>query len=141
MEELFFILLKQIEDAGFANGNHSADATHVAANIAIPGTIGLIRQGIKEIMEGIKEVDPKLFEELGGKKTAEKKEKIHTLKPQEKIKKLFDVVEETRAIRGKAEKAGTYHNKCIIPITSIVTTIKTISGACIFFLCTKISAV
>ncbi len=46
--KLFFIILKQIEDAGFAKGNQFTDATHVIANIAIPGTIGLIRQGIKE---------------------------------------------------------------------------------------------
>ena len=75
-KELFFAILKQIEDAGFAKGNQSTDATHVIANIAIPGTIGLIRQGIKAIMEEIKEVDPKLFEELGGTKTAEKKEHV-----------------------------------------------------------------
>jgi IS5 family transposase len=103
-KKLFFIILKQIEDAGFAKGNQSTDATHVIANIAIPGTIGLIRQGIKAIMEEIETVDPKLFEELGGKKTADKKEKIHTLKPEEKKKKLVEVVEEARAIRGKAEK-------------------------------------
>ena len=29
-------------------------------------------------------IDPKLFKELGGKKTAEKKEKLHTLKPEQK---------------------------------------------------------
>ncbi len=46
--KLFFIILKQIEDAGFAKGNQSTDATHVIANIVIPGTIGLIRPGIKE---------------------------------------------------------------------------------------------
>jgi len=103
-KKLFFIILKQIEDAGFAKKNHSVDATHVIANIAIPGTIGLIRQGIKAIMEEIETVDPKLFEELGGKKTADKKEKIHTLKLEEKKKKLIEVVEEARAIRGKAEK-------------------------------------
>src|SRR3970040_2697310 len=73
-KKLFFIILKQIEDAGFAKGNHSVDASHVIANIAIPGTIGLIRQGIKAIMEGIKEVDLELFKELGGEKTADKKE-------------------------------------------------------------------
>ncbi len=48
-KKLFFIILKQIEDAGFAKGNQSVDATHVIANIAIPGTIGLIRQGIKAV--------------------------------------------------------------------------------------------
>jgi IS5 family transposase len=103
-KKLFFVILKQIEDAGFAKGNQSVDATHVIANIAIPGTIGLIRQGIKAIMEEIETVDPKLFEELGGKKTADKKEKLHTLKPDEKKTKLVDVVEEARAIRDKAEK-------------------------------------
>jgi IS5 family transposase len=92
-KKLFFMILKQIEDAGFAKGTQSVDATHVIANIAIPGTIGLIRQGIKAIMEEIKEVDPKLYEELGGKKTADKKEKIHTLKTEEKKKKLVEVVE------------------------------------------------
>ncbi|MEN8265311.1 MAG: IS1182 family transposase [Nitrospirota bacterium] len=103
-KKLFFMILKQIEDAGFAKGNQSVDATHVIANIAIPGTIGLIRQGIKAIMEEIETVDPKLFKELGGKKTADKKEKLHTLKPEEKKTKLVDVVEEARAIRDKAEK-------------------------------------
>jgi IS5 family transposase len=103
-KKLFFVILKQIEDAGFAKGNQSADATHVIANIAIPGTIGLIRQGIKALLEEIETVDPKLFEELGGKKTADKKDKLHTLKPEEKKKKLVDVVEEARAIRDKAEK-------------------------------------
>ncbi len=103
-KELFFIILKQIEDAGFAKGNQSTDATHVIANIAIPGTIGLIRQGIKAIMDEIETVDRKLFEELGGRKTADKKKKLHTMKSEEKKKKLVDVVEEARAIRGKAEK-------------------------------------
>ena len=103
-KKLFFMILKQIEDAGFAKGNQSVDATHVIANIAIPGTIGLIRQGIKAIMEEIETADPKLFKELGGKKTADKKEKLHTLKPEEKKTKLVDVVEEARAIRDKAEK-------------------------------------
>ncbi len=102
-KELFFRILKQIEDAGFAKGTQYVDATHVIANIAIPGTIGLIRQGIKAIMEEIEKADPKLYEELGGKKTADKKEKIHTLKPEEKKKKLVEVVEEARNIRNKAQ--------------------------------------
>jgi IS5 family transposase len=103
-KKLFFMILKQIEDAGLAKGNQSVDATHVIANIAIPGTIGLIRQGIKAVMEEIQTVDQKLFEELGGKKTANKKEKLHTLKPEEKKTKLVEVVEEARAIRAKVEK-------------------------------------
>ncbi|HSQ85297.1 MAG TPA: IS1182 family transposase [Desulfobacterales bacterium] len=103
-KELFFMILKQIEDAGLAKGNQSVDATHVIANIAIPGTIGLIRQGIKALMEEIETVDAKLFEELGGKKTADKKEQLHTLKPEEKKTKLVEVVEEAIAIRDKAEK-------------------------------------
>jgi len=103
-KKLFFIILKQIEDAGFAKKNQSVDATHVIANIAIPGTIGLIRQGIKALMEEIETVDPILYKELGGKKTAEKKEKLHKLKSGEKKKKLVEVVEEARAIRGKAER-------------------------------------
>jgi IS5 family transposase len=103
-KKLFFQILKQIEDAGFAKGNQSVDATHVIANIAIPGTIGIIRQGIKALMEEIKKADPKLYEELGGEKTANKKEKIHMMKSEEKKKKLVDVVEEARAIRNKTEK-------------------------------------
>jgi transposase len=55
-------------------------------------------------MKEIEIVDPKLFEELGGKKTADKKKKLYTLKPEEKKTKLVDVVEEARAIRDKAEK-------------------------------------
>jgi len=103
-KKLFFMILKQIEDAGFAKGTQYVDATHVIANIAIPGTIGLIRQGIKALMEEIEKVDPKLYEELGGKKIADKKEKIHTLKPEEKKKKLVEVVEEARTLKSKAEK-------------------------------------
>lgn len=103
-KKLFFMILKQIENAGFAKGTQYVDATHVISNIAIPGTIGLIRQGIKAIMEEIKKANPILYEELGGKKTADKKEKIHALKPEEKKKKLVEVVEEARNIRNKAEK-------------------------------------
>lgn len=103
-KKLFFHILKQIEDAGFAKGTQYVDATHVIANIAIPGTIGLIRQGIKALMEEIEKVDPKLYEELGGKKIADKKEKIHTLKPEEKKKKLVEVVKEAITIKSKAEK-------------------------------------
>ena len=51
------------------------DATHVIANIAILETIGLIRQEIKAIMEEIEKSDPKLFEELRGKKLLTKKKK------------------------------------------------------------------
>jgi IS5 family transposase len=102
-KKLFFLVLKQIEDAGFAKGTQYVDATHVIANIAIPGAIGLIRQGIKTLMEEIEKVDLELYKELGGKKTADKKEKIHILKPEEKKKKLVEVVEEARAIRNKAE--------------------------------------
>lgn len=101
-KKLFFMILKQIEDAGFARGTQYVDATHVIANIAIPGTIGLIRQGIKALMEEVEKVNPELYEELGGKKTADKKEKVHTLKPEEKKKKLVEVVEEARTIRNKA---------------------------------------
>ncbi len=93
-KKLFFMILKQIEDAGFTRGTQRVDATHVIANIAIPGTIGLIRQGIKALMVELEKADPKLYEELGGKKTADKKEKIHMLKPEEKKRKLVEVVEE-----------------------------------------------
>ena len=65
-KKLFFVILKQIEDAGFAKGNQSVDATYVIANIAIPETISLIRQGIKAIMEEIETVYPNLIKELGG---------------------------------------------------------------------------
>jgi IS5 family transposase len=103
-KKLFFMILRQIEDTGFAKGNQYVDATHIIANIAIPGTIGLIRQGIKAIMEEVEKLDPKLYKEMGGKKIAEKKENVHTLKPEEKKKKLVEVVEEARIVRGKAEK-------------------------------------
>ncbi len=105
-KKLFFLILKQIEDAGFAKGTQYTDATHVIANIAIPGTIGLIRQGIKALMEEIEGVDPVIYQQLGGKKTSDKKEKIHTLKPEEKKKKLVEVVEEARNIIKKTENLG-----------------------------------
>jgi IS5 family transposase len=103
-KKLFFMILKQIEDAGFAKWNQYVDATHVISNIAIPGAIGLIRQGIRALMAEIEKVDPRLYEEMGGKKAADKKEKVHTLKPEEKKKKLVEVVEEARTLRGKAEE-------------------------------------
>ena len=103
-KKLFFMLLKQIKDAGFAKGDEYVDATHVISNIAIPGTIGLIRQGIKALMKEIEEVDPTLYKEMGGKEIVNKKDKVHTLKPDEKKKKLVEVVEEARSLRGKAEK-------------------------------------
>ena len=53
-KKLFFAILKQIEDAGFAKGTQQVDATHVIANIAIPGAIDFIRQGIKAVMYEIK---------------------------------------------------------------------------------------
>ena len=81
------MILKQIEDAGFAKGDQYVDATHVIANIAIPGTIGLIRQGIKALMEEIEKADPRLYEEMGGKKIAYQKV-LHTLKTEEKEKEV-----------------------------------------------------
>jgi len=89
---------------GVAKGNQYVDATHIISNIAIPGTIGLIRQGIKNLMNEIEKVDSKLYEEMGGKKIADKREKVHTLKPEEKKKKLVEVVEEARTLKSKAEK-------------------------------------
>ena len=58
-KKLFSMILKQIEDVGFARWNQSVDATHVIANIAIPRTIGLIRQGIKAMMEEKVHIKPK----------------------------------------------------------------------------------
>lgn len=106
-EILFLLILKQIEDAGFAKCILYVDATHVIDNIAIPGTIGLIRQEIKEVMEEPEKVDPELFQEQGGKKTVDKSEKVHTLGTEEKKKKLVDVVEEDRRIIHKVEKCCT----------------------------------
>jgi transposase, IS5 family len=47
-------------------GKDYVDATHVIANIAIPGTIDLLRQGIKDVMKYVQEINPDLYEELGG---------------------------------------------------------------------------
>ena len=41
---------------------------------------------------------------MGGKKIADRKEKVHTLKPEEKKTKFVEVVEEARAIKGKADE-------------------------------------
>lgn len=106
-KKLFFLILNQIEEAGFAKGTQYVDATHVIANIAIPGTIGLIRQGIREVMYEIKKVDLELYHELGGKKTTKKKDKVHKLSTEEKKKKLVEVVEEARKITEIAEELGS----------------------------------
>lgn len=103
-KKLFFQILKQIEDAGFAKGTQYVDATHIIANIAIPGTIGLIRQGIKAVMEEIEKVDPELYTELGGKKTADKRERLDKLSTEDKKKKLVKIVEEAKNIKSKAEE-------------------------------------
>jgi hypothetical protein len=43
----FSTICSYIEDAGFAKGNQSADATHVIANIAISGTIGFLGRNFR----------------------------------------------------------------------------------------------
>jgi transposase len=102
-KKLFFLILNQIEDAGFAKGKQYVDATHVIANIAIPSTINLIRQGIKSVMNEIEKIDPELYEELGGEKTAKKKEKDYKFSTEEKKIKLVEAVEEARKLNAKAE--------------------------------------
>ena len=78
------------------------DATHVIANIAIPGTIDLLRQGIKDSMKAIQEVDPELYEELGGEKTANDDKKVYKLSPEEKESKLVELVKKAREINQKS---------------------------------------
>jgi transposase, IS5 family len=75
-KDLFFSLLRQIENAGYIKGKDYVDTTHVITNIAIPGTIDLLRQGIKDAMKAIHDIDPDLYEELGGEKTVKPKGKI-----------------------------------------------------------------
>lgn len=101
--EVFSCILKQIEDAGFSKGTQYIDATHVVANIAIPGTIGLIRQGITGVLKSLKKVDHGLYKELGGKKQAIKREKVHDLKPEEKEKRLVAIVKEAKHVIKKTE--------------------------------------
>lgn len=105
-KKLFFAILKQIEDAGFAKGPQRIDATHVIANIAIPATIDFIRQGIKAVMYDIKKVDPKLYNDLGGEKIAKKNEKVYKLNTNEKKAKLVEVVGEARKLIEKADGMG-----------------------------------
>jgi Transposase and inactivated derivatives, IS5 family len=103
---IFFSLLKQIENAGFVKGKDYVDATHVVANIAIPGTIDLLRQGIKDVMKTIQEIDPDLFEELGGEKTVNDNKKVYNLSPEEKESKLVELVKKAREINQKSENIG-----------------------------------
>jgi transposase, IS5 family len=102
-KEVFFRLFKQIEEAGYIKGKEYVDATHVIANIAIPGTIDLLRQGIKDAMKAIHETDPDLYEELGGEKTANDDKKVYRLSPEEKESKLVELVIKAREINQKAE--------------------------------------
>ena len=102
-KDIFFKILKQIEDAGFVTGDEYIDATHVIANIAIPNTIDLVRQGIKKTMNEIKKVDSNLYEELGGDKTANDEKKVYKLSPGEKESKLVEVVKKAREICSNAE--------------------------------------
>jgi IS5 family transposase len=101
-KEVFFSLLTQIENAGFIKGKEYVDATHVIANIAIPGTIDLLRQGIKDAMKVIQEIDSDLYEELGGEKTANDDKKVYKLSPEEKGSKLVELVKKAREINQKS---------------------------------------
>ncbi|WP_462272544.1 transposase [Methanohalophilus sp.] len=59
--EVFYHILNQIQNAGFSKGDTQyIDATHVIANIAIPSTIGILRQGITEVLKPLKKVDHRL---------------------------------------------------------------------------------
>ena len=105
-KKLFFAILKQIESEGFAKGTQQVDATHVIANIAIPATIDFIRQGIKVVMYEIEKINPKLYNELGGKKVATKNEKVYKLNTNDKKSKLIEVVEEARKLIEIADGMG-----------------------------------
>jgi hypothetical protein len=107
-KKLFFIILNQIEEAGFAKGTQYVDATHVITNITIPVTFGLIRQGIRVVMYEIKKVNLELYHELGGKKAANKKDKLYKMNTEEKKSKLVEVVEEARRINEIAKEMGPY---------------------------------
>ena len=102
-KDIFFSLLRQIENAGYVKGKDYVDATHVIANIAIPGTIDLLRQGIKDAMKAIKETDPNLYEELGGEKTVNDDKKVYKLSSEEKESKLVELVIKAREINQKSE--------------------------------------
>ena len=103
--EVFYQILKQIQAAGFSKGDTQyVDATHVIANIAIPGTIGIIRQGITEVLKSLKKVDSHLYKELGGKKQALKKEKAYDLNQKEKEEKLVELVKEAKNVIQKTER-------------------------------------
>lgn len=97
--EVFYLILKQIQDAGFSKSTTQyIDATHVIANIAIPGTIGIIRQGISDVLKSVKKVDSHLYKQLGGKKQALKKEKVYDLSQKEKEEKLVEIMKEAKNV-------------------------------------------
>lgn len=102
--EVFYHILKQIQDAGFSKGTTQyVDATHVIANIAIPSTIGIIRQGITEVLKSVKKVDSHLYKELGGKKQVVKREKVYDLNQNEKEEKLVEIVKEAKNVIQRTE--------------------------------------
>jgi len=105
-KKVFFSLLTQIENAGYIKGKEYVDATHVIANIAIPGTIDLLRQGIKDVMKAIQAINPDLYEELGGEKTANDDKKVYKLSPEERESKLVELVKKAREINQKSECIG-----------------------------------
>jgi transposase, IS5 family len=102
-KDIFFSLLRQIENAGYIKDKDYVDATHVIANIAIPGTIDLLRQGIKDAMKAIQETGPDLYEELGGAKTVNDGKKVYRLSPEERESKLVELVKKAREINPKSE--------------------------------------
>ena len=53
-------------------------------------------------MKAIQGVDPELYEELGGEKTANDDKKVYKLSPEEKESKLVELVKKAREINQKS---------------------------------------
>lgn len=104
--EVFYSILNQIRDAGFSKGDTQyIDATHVIANIAIPGTIGILRQGITEVLKTLKKVDHQLYKELGGKKQTMRREKAYDMGQKEKESRLIEIVNEAKIVIHKTQNS------------------------------------
>lgn len=102
--EVFYHILNQIQNAGFSKGDTQyIDATHVIANIAIPSTIGILRQGITEVLKSLKKVDRRLYKDLGGKKQSMRKERVGDMDQKEKEGRLIEIVNEAKLVIQKTE--------------------------------------
>jgi len=104
-ERLFGRVVEQVQEGGLLEGRLKiVDATHVIADVAIPNTVNLLRQGRKRVLRRLGRVNRRARRELEGRYLEERK--VWGKPSQEQ---LAHEVELTRALVGEVK--GKYGRK------------------------------